>query len=1038
MKLSTTIACASFVPKFLWLAAALSGLALGAPPFPDFLDPNPNPGNQFGHSVLPLVTGNVVITAPFDDAGGTDAGAVYLFNGATGALISTLTGSSANDRVGFGIPVALPGGKFVISSPFWNNGSATEAGAATLADGLTGVNGVVSPANSLVGSSSGDQVGGNIVALANGNCVVASPFWDNAGEIDAGAVTFINTATGVAGAVSSSNSLVGSLDGDAVGAFGIVALPNGNYLVRSTDWNNSRGAVTFGNGSTGVSGAVSAANSLVGSTANDRVGGDVTILTNGNFVVTSPSWNHGAVADVGAATFGSGTTGVSGAVSASNSLVGTVTSDFVGSSGVVPLTNGNYVVASSLWDRDGITDVGAVTLCNGTSGLSGPVTIDNSLFGTKTGDRVGSGGVVALAGGSYVVSSPDWDNDLLANVGAVTFCNGTTGEIGKVTSGNSLTGLSPNDQVGSGRILALANGNYVVRSPLWDSGAVANVGAVTFCNGSTGLTGVVNPANSLTGSTTGDQVGSGDALALANGNYVIGSPLWNHGSLADAGAATFGNGTSGITGTVTASNSLVGASANDQVGLGGFSTSFLNLTNGNYVLVSSLWDNGSAVNAGAVTFGSATTGVSGVISAANSLVGSSSNDGSACSVTPLANGNYLAHFPLWNHGTANDAGATAFGNGVSGTSGAVSPSNSLVGSSPNDRLGSAGAAAFPNGNFAVVSPDWTNGARPFVGAATFGNGASVVSGTVTAFNSAIGQRSSANLQGVVQDPLNQTFMVQFLFQGSGKVHVGSMIDGFALTPEIAVFNGSSALPVNEREDNSGSQAFGTLAIGSSTSRSFTVQNVGTSILGGLTVSIIGPDAASFTADTSAMNPTLATGATTGFTVTFSATGSATANRSAVLRIGSTDSDENPFEIPLTATALSLQSDTDGDGLNDATEFNMAALGFNWTLAQPSLVNTLTTHIGGARSNLNAAGFFSTDQVQDLNVNTPLIQRDPLTAKFTLTLGVEKSVSLAPGSFEPLPMNGAGVSTGVTPDGRLEIEFPSTGDTGFFRLRVSEP
>ena len=55
--------------------------------FPEFVDPNPNVGNQFGSVIVPLSTGNVVITSPSDDAGGTNAGAVYLFNGATGALI---------------------------------------------------------------------------------------------------------------------------------------------------------------------------------------------------------------------------------------------------------------------------------------------------------------------------------------------------------------------------------------------------------------------------------------------------------------------------------------------------------------------------------------------------------------------------------------------------------------------------------------------------------------------------------------------------------------------------------------------------------------------------------------------------------------------------------------------------------------------------------------------------------------------------------------------------------------------------------------
>ncbi|MEQ9066933.1 MAG: hypothetical protein RLO18_09420, partial [Gimesia chilikensis] len=56
--------------------------------FTAFIDPNPSPYNGFGTQILPLSTGNVVISSPGDDAGGTDAGAVYLFNGTTGELIS--------------------------------------------------------------------------------------------------------------------------------------------------------------------------------------------------------------------------------------------------------------------------------------------------------------------------------------------------------------------------------------------------------------------------------------------------------------------------------------------------------------------------------------------------------------------------------------------------------------------------------------------------------------------------------------------------------------------------------------------------------------------------------------------------------------------------------------------------------------------------------------------------------------------------------------------------------------------------------------
>jgi hypothetical protein len=65
---------------------------LQAATFTEFVDPA---GNQFGAVVVPLSTGNVVITSPDDDAGGTDAGAVCLFDGSTGALISTLLASAS-------------------------------------------------------------------------------------------------------------------------------------------------------------------------------------------------------------------------------------------------------------------------------------------------------------------------------------------------------------------------------------------------------------------------------------------------------------------------------------------------------------------------------------------------------------------------------------------------------------------------------------------------------------------------------------------------------------------------------------------------------------------------------------------------------------------------------------------------------------------------------------------------------------------------------------------------------------------------------
>jgi hypothetical protein len=701
-----------------------------------FFDPNPSSDNYFATQVVMLATGNVVVTSQFADINGvTDAGAVYLFNGKTGALISTLFGSTASDQVGSGGVTALSNGNFVIPSPNWDCQAAL------------GCSGTVS---------------------------------------NVGAVTFGSGTSGINGAVTAVNSLVGSTTSDHVGSNGVTALTNGNYLVRSSNWDclaslgcsgtiGAVGAVTFGSGTTGISGAVSATNSLVGSTANDQVGSNsVTALTNGNYVVSSPIWDcqaslgcSGTIVNVGAVTFGSGTTGVSGAVSATNSLVGSTASDAVGGYGVTALTNGNYVVRSSSWDclaslgcSGTITDVGAVTFGSGTNGISGAVSSTNSLVGSTALDNVGITNVTALSNGNYVVSSQNWDCQAslgclgtISNVGAVTFGSGTTGVSGAVSATNSLVGSTASDDVGGGGVVALTNGNYVVRSSSWDcqaslgcSGAIGNVGAVTFGSGTTGISGAVSATNSLVGSTASDTVGSQGVLTLTNGNYVVRSTNWDclgslgcSGTIADVGAVTFGSGTTGISGAVSATNSLVGSTISDQVG--GFAVTAL--SNGNYVVSSAYWNctaalgcSGTIADVGAVTFGSGTTGISGAVSALNSLVGSSPQDyiGSP-GVTALTNGNYIVRSNTWDcqltlgcPAAVANAGAFTFASGSDGAIGVVSTENSLVGSTTSDVQGSI-TVALANGDYLISSPLWScktslgcGVANEYVGALTLGDG----------------------------------------------------------------------------------------------------------------------------------------------------------------------------------------------------------------------------------------------------------------------------------------------------------------------------
>ena len=166
------------------------------------------------------------------------------------------------------------------------------------------------------------------------------------------------------------------------------------------------------------------------------------------------------------------------------------------------------------------------------------------------------------------MQSSHWHNGASAtNTGAVTWGNGATGVKGAVSAANSLVGGTAGDSVGSRAVTVLSNGNYLVASPDWHNGAAAKAGAVTWGNGAAGVSGVVSKNNSLVGSTAGDQVGYNGATVLSNGDYVVASPDWDNGaSIVDVGAVTWGNGATGVSGVVSSANSLVGSSNSDRVG----------------------------------------------------------------------------------------------------------------------------------------------------------------------------------------------------------------------------------------------------------------------------------------------------------------------------------------------------------------------------------------------------------------------------------------------------------------------------------------
>lgn len=206
-------------------------------------------------------------------------------------------------------------------------------------------------------------------------------------------------------------------------------------------------------------------------------------------------------------------------------------------------------------------------------------------------------------------------------------------------------------------------------------------------------------------------------------------------------------------------------------------------------------------------------------------------------------------------------------------------------------------------------------------------------------------------------------------------------------------------------------------------RQLVLRNNGTADLN-VTLTMSGTDANSFTVN-SPSSFTVSPGGSCTLTITLTSSG-ASGERTANLRIGSNDLIQSSLDLALSAAAYSNTLDVDNDGMNDWGEYKLSALGFDWQVANNALVSTYYDNAG-------TAGLVTVAQVQNLNVGTPLLQRNPSTGEFTLTIGVDKSTNLS--TWTPMSMTAP--QTIINSQGKVEFRFTVSDNTAFFRL-MSQP
>jgi hypothetical protein len=985
-------------------------------------NPSPAANDQFGYSVAISGT-RVVVGATRDDTGATDAGSVYIYDLSTGTPtvpVTTLNNPLPEATDLFGISVGISGTRVVVGANGDNMG-ASNAGSAYVYD-LSSITPTVPVATLGNPSPAVNDEFGFAVAISGFRVLVASPA-DDTGATDAGSAYIydLNSATPAVPVITLNHPTVTAGD-----RFGRAADISGSRVVvgaylNDTGAGDSGSAYVYDVSSGTPTVPLVTLNNPTPATG-DWFGRAVAV--DGTRVVIAAALDNTGASDAGSAyvyDLSSGTPALP--VATLNNPSPAVNDQFGGSLTI----SGTRVVVGAYLDDTGATDAGSAYVYDVSSGTpTVPVVLLNNP-GLLAGDNFGNS--VAVSGNLMVVGASYLDMTGAAAVGAAYVYDLSSGtpSVPVFTLNNPSPAVS--DRFGSS--VAISGTRVVVGAYLDDTGA-ANAGSAYVYDLNSGTPTVPVTTLSNPGPAAGDHFGYSVAISgtrVIVGAYFDDTDATNSGS---AYAYDLSSGTPDVPVTTLNNPSPV---AEDYFG-GSVAIS------GMRVVVGAQGDNTNAGDAGSAYVYDLSSGTPTMPVATLNNPSPAGNDYFGWSVA--ISGIRVVVGAVYDDAGATDAGSVYVYDLSSGTPTLPAVTLSKLSPAVSERFGHAVAIS---------------GARVAVGANLDDTGATDA-GSAYVYD----LLSSAPMVPValLADPTpgaNDQFGFSVAIDGS-TIAIGSIYDdtvaydkGYAYVfnafPEIVV----EGQPSNLNVSDGGSRSFGTAVTGSTTSVTFTVKNIGYNDLtlnGTPKVAVSGTHGSMFSITAQPTSPITAPTGTTTFTVQFLPTSGGV--KTAALSIPSNDVDESPFDINLTGTALAFTDDTDADGLNDASEFQMATLGYDWQVSQPALVNTLMSSATGAGlynqtlynanrtagqndviNSPNTYSLYTLSQVQALNVGTPLIQRNPSTGIFTLSIGVEKSTTLAPGSFNAFPMTAP--QTTINGAGKLEFQFTVPDNAAFFQLRA---
>ncbi|MCV2484333.1 T9SS type A sorting domain-containing protein [Flavobacterium sp. SH_e] len=646
-------------------------------------------GDNSGSSISLSSNGNIIaIGSPGNDANGTDAGSVRVYESVAGVWTQVgadIDGEAAGDASGSSVSLSSDGSIVTIGSP-GNDGNGTDSGSVRVYKNVAGIWTKIGA--DIDGEAGGDNSGASVSLSSDGNTLAIGASGNDGNGADAGSVRVYQNASGTW------TKIGGDIDGESAGdssGKSISLSSDGSMLIIGSPLNSGNGADA---GSVRVYQNVSGTWTKMGAdmdgvAAGDNLGASVFLSGDGATLAAGAPFNDGNGPDAGAVSLYQNVSGTW--TKMGNDIKGDPSEGMVGVS--ASISDDGTILAIGDWINEanaGGYHTGSARVYKNLSGIW--TQIGDDIDGEKIGDYLGYS--LSLSGNGAILAVGAYANDASGDqAGSVRVYENKSGAWTQI--GDDIDGEAAGDNFGICVSLSGDGTVVAIAAPYNDAKGDATGSVRVYKNVSGTWTKI---GGDIDGEAAGDYSGNSISLSSDGNTLAIGAYL-NSGSGTYAGSVRVYQNVSGVWTQIGAD--IDGKSARDRSG-----TSVSLSGDGTILAIGAPGNLGDGSYNGYVRVYKNVSGTWTQLGA--DIIGEAFSDESGFSVSLSSDGSILAIGAHYNDGKGDRSGSVRVYKNVSGAW--IKIGSDIDGEAPGDESGHIVSLSGDGSALAIGAPyNGTNG-----------------------------------------------------------------------------------------------------------------------------------------------------------------------------------------------------------------------------------------------------------------------------------------------------------------------------------------